>query len=227
MERLIAQFKALPLWQRAFLIAVLPLILSIYVYMMLLSPALDERDKLKKDVEGVKVDIERIKSSINPKLIESLKKQQEELEREYIRKSAELKNLVGEIPTEKEIGKVIKDVGRIAQKSRVIILSMQISNPEKVQYYMEGEKNLVKVYKPQQTQAQQQAQQTPSQVITLLKSDVRLSILGDYISIKNFLEALKEEGIVSYPVEINLYSDGHRIKVDLTLHTLFNEEGRL
>ena len=226
MERLIAQFKALPPWQRAFLVALLPLILSIYVYMMLLSPALDEKDKLKKDIENTKGDLEGIRASLNPRVIESLRRQQKELEQEYLKKSEEIKNLVGEIPKEKDIGEIFKNIGKIAQKNRVVILSTQISNPEKVQYYIEGEKKLVKVSTPQQTQQQPGQQQTqPSpQGITLLKSDLRLTLLGDYRSIRGFLETLKKEGLISYPVEINLVNDGGRLRADLTLHLIFREE---
>ncbi|MFN7065365.1 MAG: hypothetical protein ACK4OF_04380 [Aquificaceae bacterium] len=218
MEKLIAQLKALPYWQRVFLIAVLPLILSIYVYMMLLSSAIDERDKLRKDIETTKGDIERIRTSLDPKVVESLRRQQEELEQEYLRKSEEVKNLVGEIPTEKDIGKVLRNIGNIAKKTRVVILSMQIPSPEKVQYYIEGEKKLVKVHTPQQTT------QASPQGITLLKSDLRLTILGDYRSIRSFLETLRKEGIISYPVEINLAGDGNGIRTDLTIHLLFKEE---
>ncbi|MFN3870617.1 MAG: hypothetical protein ACK4MW_03930 [Aquificaceae bacterium] len=232
MEKLIAQFKALPAWQRAFLIAGLPLILSIYLYMMLLSPAIDERDRLQRDVENLRGEIQSLRASLSPNVLEDLRKQQEELEQEYLRKSQEIKNLVGEMPTERDTGKVLRNIGNIARKNKTVILSMQISNPEKVQYYMEGEKNLVKVYNQQQIQQQTQQQtqqqlQSPPQGITLLKSELRLTILGDYRSIRSFLEGLRKEGIISYPVEINLTSEGSRIRADLLLHILFREEAKL
>ncbi len=124
MQKLIEQFKALPPWQRYVLILVLPLVLIVYIWLMLLSPAMDEVSKLKVEVNNAKADIQRIRASLNPAILENLRKEEKALEEEYLTKQAELVSLVGEIPTEKDVGKIIANIGRIAKRSKVKILNL-------------------------------------------------------------------------------------------------------
>jgi len=124
MQKLIEQFKALPAWQRYVLILVLPLVLIVYIWLMLLSPAMDEVSKLKVEVNNAKADIQRIRASLNPAILENIRKEEKALEEEYLTKQAELVSLVGEIPTEKDVGKIIANIGRIAKRSKVKILNL-------------------------------------------------------------------------------------------------------
>lgn len=235
MQKLIEQFKALPTWQRYFLLLGLPLVLVVYLWFMLLSPAMDEVSKLRVDVQNAKTDIERIKASLNPAILENLKKEEEALKEEYANKQAELESLVGEIPTERDVGKLISNLGRIAKKSKLTILNIQVSAPQKATYtmYQEGEKKIVRELQQQQQtqqagqQAQQQPAQQPQEGLSFLRSEVKLTLLGSYTSLKTFLDGLRKEGIISYPLSLSLSSEGSNIKAEMVIYILMKEEGQI
>lgn len=136
MERLIEQIRSLPPWQRYLILVIVPISLSVYVWLMMLSPALDKRNKLQTDVKNLKGDIELIRTSIDPRILEKLRKQEESLSQEYSKKYSELTNLVGEIPTEKDMGVVLENIGLIARKNGIIVAGMQMGNVEKVKYQL-------------------------------------------------------------------------------------------
>ncbi|MEM2249479.1 MAG: hypothetical protein QXW26_04510 [Candidatus Nitrosocaldus sp.] len=228
MQKLIEQFKALPPWQRYVLILVLPLVLIVYIWLMLLSPAMDEVSKLKVEVNNAKADIQRIRASLNPAILENLRKEEKALEEEYLTKQAELVSLVGEIPTEKDVGKIIANIGRIAKRSKVKILNLQVSGAQKVSYAItqEGEKKVVKeLQQQQQTQqqgqkGQQQTGQQPQEGVTLLRSEVKMTLLGDYASVRAFLDGMRREGIISYPVSLSLSSEGNKLRAEMVINIL-------
>ena len=225
MQKLIEQFKALPPWQRYVLLLVLPLFLIVYIWLMLLSPAMDEVSRLKVEVDNAKADIQRTRASLNPAVLENLRKEEKALEEEYLRKQAELVSLVGEIPTEKDVGKVIANIGRIAKRSKVTILNMQVSEAQRVSYTVvqEGERKVVKELQQQQQESQQQ----PQEGVSLLKAELRITLLGDYNSVRAFLDNMRREGIISYPVSLSLNSEGNRLRAEFVINILMKEEQEL
>ncbi len=230
MQKLIEQFKALPPWQRYVLILALPLVLIVYIWLMLLSPAMDEVSKLKVEVDNAKADIQRIRASLNPAILENLRREEKALEEEYLRKQAELVSLVGEIPTEKDVGKIIANIGRIAKRSKATILNMQISGAQRVRYTVvqEGERKVVRELQQQQQtqqqQAKQQAQQQQAQEgVGFLKAELKMTLLGDYASIRAFLYNMRREGIISYPVSLSLSSEGNKLRAEMVINILMKE----
>ncbi len=225
MQKLIEQFKALPPWQRYVLLLGLPLFLIVYIWLMLLSPAMDEVSRLKVEVDNAKADIQRTRASLNPAILENLRREEKALEEEYLRKQAELVSLVGEIPTEKDVGKVIANIGRIAKRSKVTILNMQVSGAQRVSYTVvqEGERKVVKELQQQQQESQQQ----PQEGVSLLKAELRITLLGDYNSVRAFLDNMRREGIISYPVSLSLNSEGNRLRAEFVINILMKEEQEL
>ena len=230
MQKLIEQFRALPPWQRYVLLLGLPIFLIVYIWLMLLSPAMDEVSRLKVEVDNAKADIQRTRASLNPAVLENLRKEEKALEEEYLRKQAELVSLVGEIPTEKDVGKVIANIGRIAKRSKVTILNMQVSEAQRVSYTVvqEGERKVVKELQQQQQQTEQQAQkQQPQEGVSLLKAELKMTLLGDYNSVRAFLDSMRREGIISYPVSLSLNSEGNRLRAEFVINILMKEEQEL
>ena len=234
MQKLIEQFRALPPWQRYVLLLGLPIFLIVYIWLMLLSPAMDEVSRLKVEVDNAKADIQRTRASLNPAVLENLRKEEKALEEEYLRKQAELVSLVGEIPTEKDVGKVIANIGRIAKRSKVTILNMQVSEAQRVSYTVvqEGERKVVKELQQQQQQTEQQAhqqaqKQQPQEGVSLLKAELKMTLLGDYNSVRAFLDSMRREGIISYPVSLSLNSEGNRLRAEFVINILMKEEQEL
>lgn len=232
---LLDQIKNAPAWQRLAILVAIPILLILYFWTMLLSPALDEKSKLERDVENTKAELERLRLSISPRILENLREQRDKLKEEYSQKYTELTSLVGEIPTEKDVGKILKNIGALAQKNRVVVVNMQVSNPQKVQYYLDEQKKLVKEMKtPQQReqtkeeqakqlQKEQEKQQT-LEGVSFIRTEAKLTLLGNYSAIKGFLNDLRQRGIISYPVEIDLSNEGKKVRANLTLHLLLREE---
>ncbi|MEN3028038.1 MAG: hypothetical protein ABDH29_02205 [Aquificaceae bacterium] len=226
MEKIIAQFKALPQWQRLILLVVVPLAFSAYAWLMLISPAREEVNRLKGEIETRRGEIKKIRASMDPTLIGNLKKEKAKLEEELRLKEEELKKLVGEIPEEGDIGLLLKNIGQLARKSGVIILGMQVSTPQQSTYVLleEGGRKMVKEAQPQQQpqQAQQQAktQPSPQQGVSLLRSELKLSLSGSYTSTQDFIKNLRREGIVSYPTSLSLTPEGNRLRVEMTIYLL-------
>lgn len=234
MEKIIAQFKALPTWQKYTLILGLPLILIVYIWLMLISSTNEEVSKLRIDLQNTKSEIDNIRASMNLGIIENLKKEEKRLEEEYLKKERELLSLVGQIPTQKEIGLIIRNIGKIAQKSGLIVINMQISSPQKVNYvlFQDGEKKFVKeIQGGQQSQDQQQQQQaqpaSQQEGVSFLRSELKVTLLGSYDSLRNFLKSLKSEGITSYPLSLNLTPEGNILKTELVIYILMKEEPEL
>lgn len=236
MEKIIAQFRTLPQWQRLFLLAAIPLALSVSIWFMLISPAREEIKKLTGEIETRKTEIKNIRASMNPALIENLKKEEANLRAELQLKEEEQRRLVGEIPEEGEIGLLLRNIGQIAKKSGVVLLSMQISTPQSATYVLveEGGRKKVIEAQPQQQaqqqpqQAQQQPQQKPQQAqpqsspqgVSFLRSELKISFLGSYSSVRDFINNLRREGIISYPTSLSITPDGNRVKAEITIQLL-------
>ncbi len=237
MEKLMAQLKALPPWQKYAILLIVPLILILYIWFMMITPSLDEKSKLEVDIKNTKGDIDSLKAGIDPRKIDALKKQEEGLREEYSKKYAELTTLVGEIPTEKDVGLILKNIGNLAVRSGVLILGMEVSRPERVEYYIAQEFDRKLVREVPKTKEGQQAQQQPAQQaqqqtkqaqqkvesVAFLKGELKLSLLGNYSSIRAFLEGLRKEGILSYPSELTLTNEGNGVKADINIYLLMKE----
>lgn len=218
MRRAIERLRELPPYQRFIILLLIPLILIIYVYFMLFSPVLSEVRNLRSNIERTRSDIENIKASLNPAVLENLKKQEKELREEYLRKEEELITTVGQIPTEREVGLVVRNIGRLATKSELMVLSMHLTEAQKARYFIvqKDEGKSIVIEKPMQEpqQQNQQPQQTQKvqaekeeEGVTLTKRDLLLVVYSrNEAGIKKFLESLRKEGIVSYPLSLDIVS---------------------
>ncbi len=240
MERLLAQLKALPPWQRHVLLLGIPIALILYLWFMLISPAGEEVDRLRGDVNREKTEVERLRASIKPSVLENLRKEEEKLNEEYSRKYTELTALVGEIPTQKDISLVLRSIGKVARSSGVKLLGMQIGTPQQASYQLaeEGGKKLIKEITVQQgqqggqQQTQQQTKQQPKQAqqqegVKFLRSELKLSFSGNYKQVSNFINTLKKEGVISYPVSMSLTNEGKELKGELVIYLIMKEGDRL
>ncbi len=218
MRRAIERLRELPPYQRFIILLLIPLILIIYVYFMLFSPVLSEVRNLRSNIERTRSDIENIKASLDPAVLENLKKQEKELREEYLRKEEELITTVGQIPTERDVGLVVRNIGRLATKSELMVLSMHLTEAQKARYFIvqKDEGKSIVIEKPMQEpqQQNQQPQQTQKvqaekeeEGVTLTKRDLLLVVYSrNEAGIKKFLESLRKEGIVSYPLSLDIVS---------------------
>jgi hypothetical protein len=235
MEKLKAQWSALPQWQKLSILLILPIAIIGYTYAMLITPLREELEKNRKEKEELNRRIAELKRLTDPKALEPLRKQRDDLKVQLEVKKQELELVVGELPSTKDVGTIYKKLGAIAGKSGVRILSINLAKPNEVGYTLEKTpegKVLVKIAKEQtQQQGQQQQQkpqeqkQQPSDVVKHPTAELKISFVGSYANIVNFLKSLERGGFVSYPstFKVDRFERG-MLKGDLTILIIMKEE---
>jgi Tfp pilus assembly protein PilO len=230
MEKLKAQWSALPQWQKLFILLILPIAIIGYTYAMLITPLREELEKNRKEKEGLATRIAELKRLTDPQVLEPLRKQRDDLKAQLEVKKQELKLVVGEIPSTKDAGAIYKKLGAIASKSGVRLLSVSLAKPNEVGYTLEKTpegKAVVKIVKEQTQQQGQQEQkpQQPSDVVKHPTAELKISFVGSYANIVNFLKSLERGGFVSYPsaFKVDRFEKG-MLKGELTILIIMKEE---
>jgi SepF-like predicted cell division protein (DUF552 family) len=244
MEKLKAQWSALPQWQKLIILLVLPIAIIGYAYVMLIKPLIEDLEKSRKEKEELTRSIEELKRLANPKALEPLRKQRDELKAQLEVKKQELELVVGEIPSTKDAGTIYKKFGAIASETGVRILSINLAQPNEVGYTLEKTpegRAVVKIVREQtQQQGQQQQQkpqeqksqqnikeqkQQPSDVVKHPTAELKISFVGSYANVVNFLRSLERGGFVSYPSAFRVdRSEKGILKGDLTILIIMKEE---
>jgi Tfp pilus assembly protein PilO len=230
MEKLKAQWSALPQWQRLFILLILPIVIIGYTYAMLITPLREELEKNRKEKEELTTRIAELKRLTDPKALEPLRKQRDDLKAQLEVKRQELELVVGEIPSTKDAGTIYKKLGAIASKSGVRLLSVSLAKPNEVGYTLEKTpegKAVVKIVKEQTQQQgqQQQKSQQPSDVVKHPTAELKISFVGSYANVVNFLKSLEKGGFVSYPSTFNVERiEKGMLKGDLTILIIMKEE---
>jgi len=230
MEKLKAQWSALPQWQKLFILLVLPIAIIGYTYAILITPLREDLEKSRKEKEEIDRRIAELKRLTEPKALEPLRKQRDDLRTQLEVKKQELELVVGEIPYTKDVGTIYKKLGAIASKSGVRLLSVSLAKPNEVGYTLEKTpegKAVVKIVKeqPQQQGRQEQKPQQPSDVVKHPTAELKISFVGSYANILNFLKSLERGGFVSYPstFRVDRFEKG-MLKGDLTILIIMKEE---
>ena len=236
MEKLKAQWSALPQWQKLFILLILPIAIIGYTYAILITPLREELEKNRKEREGLATRIAELKRLTDPKALEPLRKQRDDLKAQLEVKRQELELVVGEIPSTKDAGTIYKKLGAIASKGGIRLLSVSLAKPNEVNYALEKTpegKAVVKIVKEQtQQQGQQQQQkpqeqkpQQPSNVVKHPTAELKISFVGSYPNIVNFLKSLEKGGFVSYPSAFKVERvEKGMLKGDLTILIIMKEE---
>jgi Tfp pilus assembly protein PilO len=230
MEKLKAQWSALPQWQKLFILLILPIVIIGYIYAMLITPLREDLEKSRKEKEELTTRIPELKRLTDPKVLEPLRKQRDDLKAQLEVKKQELELVVGEILSTNDVSSVYKKLGAIARKSGVRLLSVSLAEPNEVGYTLEKTpegKAVVRIVKeqPQQQGQQEQKPQQPSDVVKHPTAELKISFVGSYANVVNFLKALEKGGFVSYPSTFNVERvERDMLKGDLTILVIMKEE---
>ncbi len=230
MEKLKAQWSALPQWQKLFILLILPIVIIGYIYAMLITPLREDLEKSRKEKEELDRRIAELKRLTDPTALEPLRKQRDDLKAQLEVKKQELELLVGDIPSTKDVSSVYKKLGAIASKSGVRILSINLAEPIEVGYTLEKTpegRTVVKIVKgqPQQQGKQEQKPQQLSDVVKHPTAELKISFVGSYANVVNFLKSLERGGFVSYPSTFKVERvEKGMLKGDLTILVIMKEE---
>jgi hypothetical protein len=238
MEKLKAQWAALPQWQKLFILLILPIVIIGYIYAMLITPLREELERSRKEKEELTGRIAELKRLTDPKALEPLRKQRDDLKAQLGVKKQELELVVGEIPSTKDASTVYKKLGTIASKSGVRLLSVSLAKPNEVNYALEKTpegRAVVKIVKEQpqqqgqqQQKSQQKTQEQKQQTSNVVKhptAELKISFVGSYANVVNFLKALEKGGFVSYPSTFKVERvEKDMLKGDLTILVIMKEE---
>jgi Tfp pilus assembly protein PilO len=229
MEKLKTQWSALPQWQRLFILLILPIVIIGYIYAMLITTLREDLEKSRKEKEELTTRIAELKRLTDPKALEPLRKQRDDLRAQLEVKKQELELVVGEIPSAKDVSTIYKKLGAIASKTGVRLLSVNLAKPNEVGYTLEKTpegKAVVKIVKEQpQQQGQQQQKQQTSNVVKHPTAELKISFVGSYANVVNFLKSLEKGGFVSYPSNFKVERvEKDMLKGDLTILVIMKEE---
>ncbi len=230
MEKLKAQWSALPQWQKLFILLILPIVIIGYIYAMLITPLREDLEKNRKEKEELTRRIAELNRLTDPKALEPLRKQRDDLKAQLEVKKQELELVVGEIPSAKDVSTIYRKLGAIASKSGVRLLSVSLAMPNEVNYALEKTpegRAVVKIVKeqPQQQGQQQQKPQQPSDVVKHPTAELKISFVGSYANVVNFLKSLERGGFVSYPSTFKVERvEKDMLKGDLTILVIMKEE---
>jgi len=230
MEKLKAQRSALPQWLKLIILLVLPIAIIGYTYVAFINPSIKDLEKSRKEKEELTRSIEELKRLTDPKALEPLRKQRDELRAQLEVKKQELELVVGELPSTKDVGTIYKKLGAIASKAGVRILSISLAQPNEVGYTLEKTpegRAVVKIVREQTQQQGQQEQkpQPPSDVVKHPTAELKISFVGSYANVVNFLRSLERGGFVSYPSTFSVdRSEKGMLKGDLTILIIMKEE---
>uniref|UniRef100_A0A7C5SXE0 Pilus assembly protein PilO n=1 Tax=Thermocrinis ruber TaxID=75906 RepID=A0A7C5SXE0_9AQUI len=244
MEKLKAQWAALPQWQKLFILLILPIVIIGYIYAMLITSLREDLEKSRKEKEELTRRIAELKRLTEPKALEPLRKQRDDLKAQLEVKKQELELVVGEMPSTKDVSSIYKELGAIASKSGVRILSISLAKPNEVGYTLEKTpegRAVVKIVKeqpqqqgqqqqqkPQEQKSQQKAQEQKQQTSNVVKhptAELKISFVGGYTNVVNFLKSLENGGFVSYPSAFKVERvEKGMLKGDLTILVIMKEE---
>jgi len=230
MEKLKAQWSALPQWQKLIILLVLPIVIMGYIYVAFINPLIKDLERSKKEKEELTRSIEELKRLTDSKALEPLRKQRDDLKTQLEVKKQELELVVGELPSTEDVGTIYKKLGAIASKSGVRLLSVSLEKPNEVSYTLEKTpegKSVVKIVREQTQQQGQQEQrlQQPSNVVKHPTAELKISFVGSYANIVNFLKSLEKGGFVSYPSTFKVERvEKGMLKGDLTILIIMKEE---
>lgn len=220
----------LPTWQKYTLLLGLPAVLIIYVLFLFVLPTKEEVNKITAEKERTQEDIQNIQRSMNPKTIENLKKKEEETRRLVEEKDRELANIVGTIPTERDVSLILRSIGVLAKKSGLTIANIQMGQKQETTYTLEtfGNEKLVREVQPkpqQQQKKQEKKEKQKEEGVTYLKADVKITLLGTYPAFERFMEGMAKGGIISYPYSLQISHAGEgKLRGELDIFVLVKKE---
>lgn len=209
------QWANTPLWQRALLLIIFPAVVVGAVWFYMVKPAVEERDRLRQERQRLIQEINRYRALIKPEVLERLRVQIAELEKEVERKREELEKVVGKIPTEKDLERILGEVNYLAGMRDLVITRISISRPkvQNLQLVEREGRKIVQVVatQPQGRQVrrtargQPQRQQQPQQRgIPIMTVELSMTAEGKTKNIQAFLTDLHRRGLVSYPKSVTI-----------------------
>ncbi len=214
MPSLKEQWEATPLWQRLVVAVVLPLIVMGAIWFYVVSPDMEQKERLIKDRERLKQEIAKYKKLIRPGALKPLEEQLQKLKEEEKQKREELERVVGKLPRLGEIEKVFGEINLIAASRDIIITRISLSQPRVInlQLVESGGKKFVKAVAQQEPRSRgrqrgvkrKQAKKKVVSGVPITTMEVSLNLEGKTRDIYSFLKAVYKKGIVSYPKSVSI-----------------------
>lgn len=226
------KINELPQRQKVLLLVGMPTILIVFLYLIFLQAARDEVRTLKDQKERTQAEIENLQRSTNPKLLENLRKKEEETRKLVEEKEKELFAIVGTIPTKKDVSTILKSIGLLAKRSGLTITNVQIQPGQETLYVLQsvGNEKFVKELQPQPQQVQQQQkeqQQQKQEGVKYIKQNIKVSFTGTYPAVEKFMDGMSKGGVMSYPSSIQIsQAEAGKLRGELEIFVLMKEEER-
>jgi hypothetical protein len=232
------QWANTPLWQRALLLIIFPAVVVGALWFYMVKPTLEERDRLRQERQRLLQEINRYRALIKPEVLQRLRDQIAKLEEEVKKKREELEKVVGKIPTQKDLERILGEMNYIAGLRELVITRISLSRPKVQRFQLvekDGRKVVQVVAQPQRAQVRRTVRRPPrrgeqrrperppeQQGIPIVTVEIAMTVEGKTRNIQAFLTDLHRRGLVSYPkaVRIKPLREEGKVSADVVIDVI-------
>lgn len=215
------QWQQTPLWQKVILLVFISGLISYLVYISLILPKKDQKEALVAEVENMRNELEIIKQSIDPALIEKLNKKIEEIRAQNEEKIKKIESFQRAIPTQPEIEEVLSFVSTSAKRSFLVINNFQVEKDEEVNLYYDRKEDKLKIFQ----QDEKNKTELLEDIVKLRRIVVQSSIYGDMNRLFPFLEDFSRSQRIVNIDGLEIKKEVNKLNYILTLSVYYTPEG--
>lgn len=187
------KWQETPFWQKLFLTLLVSGIAVYLIYLALIESKKEEYNSLQLEVDKLESQVEILRSSVDPKIVEKLNQKIKQLRIENEQKLAKIQQYKSAIPPEPEIEKVLYFIAQSAYLSGVKLNSFKVEKEEDVKLFYDKNENTLKVL-----QQDGKNQPAPENVVHLKRVYIQSGLTGDINGIFRFMDNFsKSERVIS------------------------------
>ncbi len=191
LEQLREQWENAPVWQKLLVAIILPTVIAGAIWFYMIKPTAERKKAVEAEITQLEQEISQLKALIQPGIIEQLEKEILKLQELEKKTRAEVERVVGKIPTEEEIEKILGEINFIAGIRNLVITSITISQPQVM--------NLTVVQTPSGKLVREAGGGGQSGGVPVKAIRVSMNLEGRVKDLYLFLDTLQRKGLVSFP----------------------------
>ncbi len=191
LEQFREQWASAPIWQKLLVAIILPTVVAGAIWFYMIKPTVERKKAVEAEIAQLQQEINQLKGLIQPGIIAQLEKELANLKELEKKTRLEVERVVGKIPTEGEIEKILGEINFLAGVRNLVITSITISSPQVM--------NLMVVKTPSGKVVRQAGGGQGSGGVPVKAIRISMNLEGKTQDLYLFLESLQKKGLVSFP----------------------------
>lgn len=215
------QWQQTPLWQRIFLLIIIALVISYFIFLIFIEPNKSKYDELKVEVNNMEAQLETLKVSANVKTLEKLEKKIKELKEENYEKERKIEKFKSSIPTEAEVDKVLSFISEKSKSSGLVVNSFKVEKEEDIQLYYDDKEGTLKTFNKDDKNIDKKIAEN---LINLRKIVIQVSLHGDIKSIFPLINSISSSERVIVIDKLEIKKEVNKLNYLLTFSIYYSPE---